>query len=352
MKLRLKDLDLIVKNELLLPTVTEAFKAEVRRVFGPSILIEGRSINEVSRDVNDQVDVIVRQGREVPRFNQEILQSLVTHTHPEVRRTVAGLGQSGITQKLMYDRDPHVRRTIASRVNTNQLSEMVRKFPKDDELGVIYVERVLNEAAPKKKEREYADFSDEWYKAKAYNLIQDYGHNHVNSGWIAPAVRAFCHGESSFGMHIDPQKLFNAVVELVDDYSEQHKKITVPVNMKAKTVNFDAQDSYHVVNEGKATIIRENVIPQFRTQYSVVDDILDVSDLTSLSENILTTIKVPMVCCTRGNRPINEVDERNLDKFVSAYNTRFKIQDIPLKLEWTTSVDRDGVAGFLLRGKF
>lgn len=352
MKLRLKDLDLIVKNELSLPTVTEAFKAEVRRVFGPSILIEGREINEVSRDVNDHVEIMRRQDKELPRFSQTILQSLVTHSHPEVRRAVANLAQTSVAQKLMFDRDANVRNAVAHRLNTSQLSEMIRRFPKDDELGVFYVEKVLNEAAPKKKDREYLEFSDEWYKSKAYNLIQDYGHNHVNSGWVAPAVRAYCNGQSSFGLHIDPQKLFDCVVELLDEYSEKHQKITVPVGLKSKQVSFKPQDPYHVVNEGKARLIRENVLVEFRDQYSVVDDLLDVSDLSTLSENILTTIKIPVVCATPGNRPINEVDERNLDKFINAYNTRFKIQDIPLKLEWTPSIHQDGIVGFLLKGRF
>ena len=352
MKLRLKDLDLIVKNELSLPSVTEAFKAEVRKVFGPSIVVEGRGINEISKDVNNIVEVMIKQGREVPVFDHNVLRSLVTHSHPEVRRTVANLGQQGSLQKLMFDKDQYVRLSVGKRVSTTQLSEMVRKFPKDDELGVLYVQKVLNEAAPKKKEKTYADLSDEWYKSKAYNIVIDYGRNHVDTGWIWPAVRAFCNHQSSFNIHLDPEKLGEAIVEVLTDFNKDKPALTFNQS-RAKNVNFDPQPALHTMNESAAPI-RHDIIREFTRIYKVVDDVLDISELNCLSESydILSTIKVPVVCATPGKRPVNEVDERNLDKFVSAFNTKFEIQSIPLKIDWAPSIDQNGVVGFFLKGKF
>jgi hypothetical protein len=366
MSLHLKHLRNLVRTE----KAVLALRREVTRELGP-IIDTAVPLRRLAESVNDRLQVLARTGRmERVAFRQSVISHFAFDRDAEVRKMAAQLMPESFMTRYVRDKDPGVRAVAAARAPLGQVREMMRNFPKDDELRAIYNRRRPTKSVLREAEAEEFDIhgdeplgdagktmdvelSDQFYTELAQRCVADYGRD-IERGWegkvVGNLVRAY---KQTSGVELDGEKLQEEIKEILDEKDDL------------------VLDPTKKLSEGRAFILRSLVAdlrrdaideaPMFPMLES--DEVTDpVSDLLSARLTPETYIKeatrvfrvqsseiprairkyrlgegsvslVPMKARLPHGH-LRQSDERALDRFVEHWNGRQAMAGEPLRLKW------------------
>lgn len=237
MRLKLNDLEHLVKDALDNERLAESLRLEVSRVLGPSVITTG-VIEEVAAEANDRIDVLMRTGRgNTLAFKTSMFVKLLEHPSAEVRKLAVRALPERFLVRLSRDPNPSVRAAVAHKVPIDTVREMLKRFTGDDELRTIYRQRRLTEvgaALPKElephlhmydaeplgdavKQDPGPELSDAWYESRADQFIQDYG-TVIEDSWEERAARQYCMSvKATSGVDVDEEKLLKTIKDKLEE---------------------------------------------------------------------------------------------------------------------------------------
>lgn len=370
MRLRLEELQRVVKRALDEERAVEALRTEVSRVLGPAVIAEGRA-EQVAEAANSWIDVLERTGRASHlSFKPSVMSRFLDHTHPEVRKFAARVVPEKFLGKLVNDRDHAVRATVARRLPLKAVSEMLKKFPKDDELRVIHRQKRIEEAGiaqPKTepiakdpvedkerlgdavKQDEGTELSEAWYREKALRFMMDYGTN-IEDNWEELLARRYARSiKMTSGVEIDESKLLKAIKEVLKEREDRALERSA---LKETLAWLKGQEERELLQEAAMPVISEevdevrelvegNLTPT--TYLSQATQLFRVQEATipagirkyRLGERNAKQASAPVIGYLPHRRGFRAIDERALDAYCKHWNDRQELQGEPLKLEWS-----------------
>lgn len=241
MRLRLDRLQNVVKQVTLEERAMNDFKNEINRVLGASVITEGK-IESVAAAANDRIDVLERIGRSGRlAFKPSVMVRWLSHSNPEVRKLATRVVPTKFLTRVVNDTSDVVRAAAARRLPIGSVSEMLKRFPNDDQVRVIYKERRLAEGGlpqptvdkehldlngdgrlgDSAKQDSGSELSELWYREKASKFMADYGGNIENS-WEELAVRRYCSSvRATSGIEIDESRLLKAIKKLIEEREDR-----------------------------------------------------------------------------------------------------------------------------------
>jgi len=375
MSLKLKELqkvvDKIVRNE----SSARALQEEILRVLGPTILTS-RGLVRMAKSANARLDVLEATGRSCSQVKPSLLVKFVSAESPEVRRLVARLVPENFLKLFVRDSDPAVREATARRLPLPLIKEMTKRFPKDDTLKTIHRSRSLVEAGlPDPKivaepfdmygeesmdemigEVEDSDFSDTWYATAARNIIKQYGSN-IERQWEELAVSRYCASMKSMGVEIEQEKLLDAVYDCLDERDESildeglFKKLANRLRLDEVAVMPVLSESVDPVKGLISSVCTSReYIKKFEESFGVkyVSSVNPAHRILAEGpERVSHPASVVLPVFSFRN-----VEERALDTYVSAWNTRESFKgNTPYRLSWSPSPEVVNMAHFHLELK-
>lgn len=382
MRLRLEELQRVVKRAVDEERAAEALRTEVNRVLGPAVIAEGR-VEMVAEMANDRIDVLERTGRASRlAFKPSVMVRWLDHTSPEVRKFAARVVPEKFLARMTGDKDNAVRATVARRLSVGAVSEMLKKFPRDDELRVIYRQKKLAEAGIKQpteeplghdpvedaerlgdsvKQDEGAELSEQWYRDRALKFMMDYGGN-IEDTWEEVTARRYCASlKATSGIELDEAKLLKAIKQLIKEREDRALERSA---LKETLAWLKGQEERELLTETAAMpviseetdpvreLVEGNLTPStfideatrlFRVQSSTVPAGIRKH---RLGERNARQEQVPVVGYLPHGRDFRAIDERALDAFCKHWNDRQQLQGEPLKLEWSNHPDQVGKVSF------
>ena len=372
MRLKLDDLQKVVKRTLDEERAAEALKQEIKRVLGPSVLIEGK-LEEVAANANAWIDVLERTGRAGRLdFLDQVTAGFLDHRHPEVRKFAARVVPEKFLGALANDRNEGVRHIVATRVPLATVREMMKKFKNDDQLRTIYRQRKLHEAGvaqPKVepmghdpvegaeaygeagKTAKGPELSEAWYQEQAQNMLRDYGRN-IEYAWEELAVRRFCSSVRATSLvEIDEVKLLKAVKDLI----KEREDLAMERNALRETLEWleqqaqeqDRLDETHLpelkeVDDSVRNLVESGATPEQYIERAMSLFRIQESQLPAairkyrLGEGNTKVAKVPIIGWLPHGGSFRAIDERALDIFCEHWNRRQAAAGEPLKIQWST----------------
>jgi len=381
MQLKLDALQKVVKDTLVEERAAATLKAEISRVFGPAVIVEGK-LESVVASANDWLDVLDRTGRSSRlSFKPSVTASFLDYTHPEVRKFAARVCPEHFLAKMINDRNPDVRAAVAGRLSLNSIREMIKRFPKDDQLRSIFRQKKLHEAGVAKPEvkpigidpvdgaerlgdatrtQPGPELSEAWYKNLAERFLHNYGQN-IEYAWEELAVRRYCSSVKATSLiEIDETKLLKSIKDLIrekeDNYMER--------NALKETLSWlEGQEKQENLREGILPELVEDVDPVAALVHSGIAGEAFVSRAAKLfrvqesmlpmairkyrlGEGSAKQTLVPIIGMLPHNHGFRSIDERALDMFCESWSKRQQIAGEPLKLEWTTHPSDCNKIGF------
>lgn len=226
MQLRLSQLRQVAERTTEQERAGATLRQELRRVLGPSFVIEGR-LADVAAAANERLDELEFMGG-VNSLGIRTTPLLRVAEHPasDVRRLAARLLPERMIGRFVDDEDEGVRHAVAGRLPSRLIAEMIRRDPTDAALRAALRRRCLNEdrdAAPGArsgdvvKQDEGAELSDSYYESLAEQLMQDYGRR-LEFGWEPEAVRRIARStKATSGVVIDEERLLKALDDLREE---------------------------------------------------------------------------------------------------------------------------------------
>jgi len=370
MRLNLGSLQRVVKLTIDEGKAIEALREEIGRVFGPTVITEGK-IENVAMAANDWLDVLDRTGRSRRlQFKPAATVSFLEYSHPEVRKFAARVVPEKFLSKMINDKNPEVRAAVALRVPLDVVREMMKRFPSDDQLRSILRTRKLVEVGLPKpevkpmghdhaegKERQGdavrtqpgADLSETWYHEQAQKLLYNYGRN-IDSGWEEKAVNRFCSSvKATSGVEIDESKLLKSIQDLIKEKEDD----TMERNALKETLGWlTSQEEKENLNEGLMPDISEDIDPvqglvegglsneQFLKTgsmlFSIQESMLPLGIRKyRLGEGNMRQVLVPCIGMLPHGRGFRAIDERALDAFCEHWSRKQALTGEPLVLEWS-----------------
>lgn len=381
MHLKLDSLQKLLDHTIIEEQLTAGLRAEVSRVLGPAVIVEGK-LDNIAIAANDRLDVLDRTGRSGGlSWDVKTTSRWINHANPEIRKLAARTVPERLLGRLTIDRHAGVRAIVASRVPLGTVREMVRRFPTDDQLRSMLRSRSVHEAGvPKPKTIDMGhdptkdkkpmgqstrspagpDPSDLWYKEQALRLMREYGGN-LEYAWEETAVRRFCaSSRSTSGVEIDEAKLLKNVKDLIK------KKEDNAMKSDALKETMEWLDQQEALEE-----LQENAIPQFRETVDPVADLLSRKLTTEqylsssahvfriqesimplgirkyrLGEGNAHQTMVPCIGMLPHSRGFRAVDERALDVFCETWNKKQGQEGEPLRLMWSAHPGEVGKISF------
>lgn len=381
MRLKLEELERVVKRAVDEERAADALRLEVNRVLGPAVIAEGR-VEHVAAAANDRIDVLERTGRSTRlAFKPSVMIKWLDHNSPEVRKFASRVVPERFLDRMVNDRSDVVRAAVARRLPLGAVREMLKRFPKDDQVRVIYKEKRLNEAGIKQpteepmghdpvedaerlgdviKQDEGSDLSEAWYDQRALRFMQDYGGN-IEDAWEELTARRYAASlKMTSGVEIDESKLLKAIKKLIKEREDRALersalKETIAWLKRQEERELLSEAAMPVISidddpvrdlvEGKlspATFIDEaNAL--FRVQESTVPPGIRKHRLGERNARWST---VPVIGRLPHNNGFRAIDERALDMYCEAWNSRQQLQGEPMRLEWSTHPDQVGKVSF------
>jgi hypothetical protein len=372
MRLKLDELQKVVKKTIDEEKAAEALKTEIGRVFGTTVIIEGK-LETVVASANDWLDVLDRTGRSSRlAFKPAITSGFLDHRDPEVRKFAARICPESYLPKVMNDRSPEVRAAVAARLQLPAVREMMKRFPQDDQLRTIFrAKKKLFESGVAKpetkplgvdpvdgKERmgdaartpEGPELSENWYHQHAMRFLHDYGGN-IEYAWEDLAVRRFCSSvKATSHVDIDESKLLKSIKELIKEKEDNAMERNA---LKETLAWLDGREEEENLAEGVLPDLSEDVDPvrdmvegrltgeQFIEQASKVFKVqqsmlpLGIRKYR-LGEGSARQTLVPCIGMLPHQHGFRAIDERALDAFCEHWSKRQQMAGEPLRLEWTT----------------
>jgi hypothetical protein len=382
MRLRLQELQKVVKRAIDEEKATEVLRTEVARVLGPSVVTEGRVVEQVAEAANERIAVLDRTGRgNRIDFKPSTVVPFLNHKNPEVRKFAARVLPEKFVAQLRNDHSAAVRAVVAARLPLPQVREMMRRFPQDDQLRTVFRKRRLAEAGIKKpeeqplghdpvedaerlgdavKQADGPELSEQWYKDKAACFMQDYGGN-IEYAWEELAVKQYVMSARQTSLvEIDEAKLLKAIKEAIKERedramerdalretlswlkAEEEKELLVEQTLPVLDETVDevsdllasnATSSEYIDRANKIFTVRESTLPAAIKKHR-------------LGEENNRLEQVPMVGRLPHARGFRAIDERALDLYCKYWNDRQMLRGEPLKLEWSCHPDEVGKVSF------
>jgi hypothetical protein len=380
MRLRLEELQRVVKRAVDEERATESLRTEVNRVLGSAVIAEGRA-EQVAEAANEKIDVLERTGRASRlSFKPSVMVRWLDHTDPGVRKFAARVVPEKFLAKMVNDRSHAVRATVARRVPIGAVSEMLKKFPSDDQVRLIYKQRKLAEAGLPKpkvddepfdmygeerlgdavKQDEGDELSEQWYRDRAFKFMQDYGGNIEDTWEEVTAHRYAASLKATSGVEIDEAKLLKAIKELIEEreeramdrsslketlaYLRRQEKLELIRESTIPTLNFDVDPVLELVegNLTPATYLDEAKV-LFRIQESTIPPGIRKH---RLGERNARWTSAPVIGKLPHGGSFRSIDEKALDMYCEAWNGRQMHEGEPLRLEWSTHPGEVGKVSF------
>lgn len=382
MRLRLEELQRVVKRAVDEERAAEALRTEVNRVLGPAVIAEGR-VEVVAEMANDRIDVLERTGRASRlSFKPSVMVRWLDHTSPEVRKFAARVVPEKFLARMTGDKDNAVRATVARRLSVGAVSEMLKKFPRDDELRVIYRQKKLAEAGIKQpaeeplghdpvedaerqgdavKQDEGAELSEQWYRDRALKFMMDYGGN-IEDSWEEVTARRYCASlKATSGIELDEAKLLKAIKQLIKEREDRALERSA---LKETLAWLKGQEERELLTETAAMpviseetdpvreLVEGNLTPStfideanrlFRVQESMLPAGIRKHRLGERSARVT---HVPVIARLPHGQSFRAIDERALDLYCKHWNDRQQLQGEPLKLEWSNHPGEVGKVSF------
>lgn len=371
MRLSLKQLQAVVGRAVNEERAADGLRTEVSRVLGPVVITEG-SVELVAEAANDRMDVLDRTGRSSRlEFKPSVMVKWLDHSNPEVRKFAARVVPSKFLANMTSDNNSAVRATVARRVPIGAVREMLKRFPKDDQIRVIYKEKRLAEAGlPKPEEKpmgfdpaedaerlgdsikqdEGPELSENWYHQLGLKFMQDYGGN-IEDAWEEVAVRRFVAStKATSGVEIDEGKLLKAIKKLIEDREDRAMERSA---LKETLEWLNDQDEYEVLSETVAmpliTFDEDPVRDLYEgslspsTYIDEANSIFRVQEATvppgirkhRLGERNAKSSTMPVIGYLPHRHGFRALDERALDVYCKHWSDRQALQGEPLRLEWS-----------------
>lgn len=377
MQLKLQHLKNVVERAQKEEKTVALLRQEVRRVLGP-IMTNDTRLDRLAEEINDRVAVMNRTGRTgMLSFKPSSVIPFMNHNNPEVRTMAANLVPPSYANKMKADPHAMVRAVVASRVAMETVREMMRRFPRDDELRTIYRARrkQLNEAGlpnPKVvdepfdmygeerlgdavKQDEGPSLSDDWYESAALKLVHDFGNN-LERNWEEIAVNNFVrHSKATSGVEIDSKKLLDKIKEIFDEHDDKVlerdalKELASDLYADAEPLN---ENFYTDDADPVSDLLHSNLSPSaYLEQANKLFQVRESSMPLGLKKwrngkaSLTHEQRIPSKARIPGNK-MRAIDEQALDLYVKHWNDRMMVEGEPFRLEWTNHPSEEGVIGF------
>lgn len=382
MHLKLDQLAKVVKRTINEEKAAEALKAEIKRVLGPSVIIEGR-LEVVAAHANDRLDVLDRTGRiGMLDFKPSVTATFLNYQDAEVRKLAARVCPEKFLGKMTSDKNPEVRAAVAARLQLPAVREMMKRFPQDDQLRTIFrAKRKLLEAGIAKptvepmghdpvedaermgdaaRSPETPELSETWYNTQAHRLVRDYNRN-IEHNWEELAVRRLVSSmKATSGVEIDEDKLMKSIQELIKEKEDNAMERDA---LKETLAWLEKQEEAEMLQEGVLPEIVEDADPVeklIRSGLTAEQYVTEGSKLFRIQEAMLPVglrkyrisegnkgqLTVPCIGMLPHGHGFRAVDERALDMFCESWNQRQAMSGEPLRLEWTTHPTDGNKVGF------
>jgi polyhydroxyalkanoate synthesis regulator phasin len=255
---------------------------------------------------------------------------------------------------------------------------MMKKFPDDDQLRVLYRKRAsaakpLAEAGipqPKKaevsqvtdakrmgaagKQSSFPELSDAWYYSKARKLIQDYGGN-LEYNWEKLAVDGFCKNmHLTSKIEVDDKKLYDTLMKMIDDSNDRSMKrdeLKETIEALEKQALIENTESYYEMEEVNETpdpvrtlaeskISHGSYVEKAERLFNVRHSIAPASLAKYYQgEGKLCETKLPVVCRLPHTEGFRQIDEKALDRYCEAWNAVQESNGEPVKIDWSVHPD-------------
>lgn len=379
MRLTLEQLQKIVQKTMDDEKSSMDLRREIAKALGPVVIIEGK-IEDVVAAANDRLDVLERTGRiDCIDFAGDVAVSYLKHPNTEIRKFAARVVPSKHLAALVNEMSSVVRSAAVTRMPLKEAKQMMKRFSSDDQLRTAYNRRIAESgvATPEQgehlnihaddrlgdvgKQQPGPELSDQWYKDKAHKLYQDYGGNIENS-WEELAVRRYCSStKATSGVDIDASKLLKAVKDVI----EAREDMALERDALKETLDWlDSLSSRETLNESADIhMFDESVDPvqellqrNLTSEEFVTESIklFNIKHATlpkgirkhCLGEGNSSLTNVPVIATLPHDGGFRAIDERALDKFCEAWNTRQAFAGEPLKVSWDTHQVDANKAGF------
>jgi len=374
MGLKLNELQKVVKNVVKNERNIDALRGEIVRTLGHTILVS-RGLERMAESANERLDILEATDKSYEKIRPALLLKFIDSSSPEVRKLVARLLPESFLKPLMKDSDPAVRATVARRLPTHLVSEMTRRFPKDDTLRQISKAKKLLEAGlptPEIEDEEfdmyglepigdvfgdvdYPDLTDAWYDTLALKILNMYGRN-IEEQWEEATVHRYVDSMASMGVEVDRQRLLDAVYDLLEQRAdavlEENSLASIAARLRLEEtvvmpVISESIDPVQQLIESRPS--PSDYIKKFEELFSVKYVNSKNPAAAIMTEG--TTRVVHPVSARLFNKSIRNVDEKAIDAYVNAWNSRNKMKgENYYKLAWAQG-DVDGLVNFHLELK-
>jgi len=374
MKLKLKQLQNIVKDAVNQEKNVEALKIEAKRVLGPILDVNVKLV-DLAESINDRVDVLELTGRQRNSFKTSTIIKFMKHKHPEVRSMAARLVPESYMNSMNSDPSSKVRMIVAKRASLNVVKEMMKKFPNDDQIRMIYSQRhrELNEGsenddflhiydeealgdAGKTYDINDDDLSETWYENKARELYADHTrHGEIDVNWNR-IVNAFCENSRATSLvEINKKKLSDAINTIIKDkddklIGETFDRFDFQVLKEHSSIL-----AFPVIEElidPVGDILNEthdlNKVDKIKDLFKITETKVSASIKRSLIGESYRTNMVPNRGMLPHKRGIRFIDEQALDLFVESWNSRQIAKYEPFKISWNQDPANQSVIIFTL----
>jgi len=373
MRLTLNALQRVTKQIVDDERAIAALREEIARVLGPAVIVEGK-IEEVAAAANDQLEVLNRTGRAGRlNFKTSVLVKFIDHKNAELRKLAARALPERFVHRFSNDRSPTVRLAAARRLPLPEVKAMMRRFSSDDELRVIYNARRLSEAGIKqpKVNDEYFDIngkqrlgdavkqdpgvelSDLWYRSRAEQFLTLYGQS-VEFNWEETlAHRYVANVKASTGIELDEKKLLKAIKDLIDEQEDRVmernalKEVVLNLRLSESVMPALGEDVDPVRELVESGLSSETYVNSANVLFSIQEGTLPMGIRKyNLGESNSHEERVPVVGRLPHSGGFRSIDERALDAYCKAWNSRQRLRGEPLQLEWSVHPDAIGKISF------
>jgi len=337
MHLKLSDLQQVVKETLQEKKHSDAFCDEIKKVFGPSVVV-GNTLGSLVEAANERLDVLEYKGHlDAVRFSDKVALGMANHESAEVRKFVARILPESVASSLLFDRNASVRIAAAKKSSAKMIKEALRKFPNDVALNDLFEEKKKNkvsalDAAAVSKDEDM--LSDEWYDGVARKLIQDYGRT-LDTTWKTSAVKQYCSSvRASTRVNVDAVKLMQKMDSLLSTYDQARAK-ELGINESLQRLISESEIAEDPVDD----LVGESLSPKefidrcnevFNIRYAT----LPPGIMKYKIREGLSLSKIPVSCMLPHNSSPRRIDEIALDTFVDHWNDKQKMMGEPFKLSW------------------
>jgi hypothetical protein len=338
MRLKLSDLQKVVKETLKDKQEAETFCNEIKNVFGPSVIAKD-DLRSLAEAANEKLDVLEYRGQlNTVNFSRKIAMSMSSHELPEVRKLAARVLPENASAIFLFDNDSSVRLAAAKKAPMKVLEEAKKKFPKDDALNDLFEEKkkeYLNAVEASASHNNEDMLSDSWYEGVAKKLIQDYGRT-LDTTWVGSAVKQYCSTvRATTRLPVDQLKLIEKMKELLDAHDEARAEY-LEIN---ESFDYQESDQDPVDDMMKQTLSPQTFIDKCNEIFQVKYSSLPPAIMKYKLQEGFSLNKIPVFCTLPHGGAPRRIDELALDSYVRHWNDKQKIKGEPFKINWDLHPD-------------